>query len=66
MSAAVRLLSTTSVPLDGSEVDAILRDAARTMARHGWSASRIARQFGLSVATAQELVDEVRESVGKR
>ena len=66
MSAAVGLLSTASVPLDGSEVDAILRDAARTMARHGWSASRITRQFGLSLATAQQLVDEVLESAGPR
>jgi hypothetical protein len=66
MSAAVRLLPTVSVPLDAGEVDAILLDAARTMARHGWSASRIAGQFGLSLATSQQLVDEARESPGRR
>jgi hypothetical protein len=66
MSAAVRVLPTASVPLDGSEVNAILRDAARTMARHGWSASRIARQFGLPLATARQLVDVARESDAPR
>ena len=66
MPAAVRLLSTGSVPLDETEVDAILRDAARTMARHGWCASRIAGQFGLSLAMAQQVVDDVRESARQR
>jgi hypothetical protein len=64
MSAAVRPHPRPVVPLDAGEVDAILRDAARTMARHGWSASRIVRQFGLSLATAQQLVDEVWASGG--
>ena len=42
--------------IDDAEFDAILEQAADTLARHGWSAHRIAAQLGISVRAAERAV----------
>lgn len=64
MTAVVPLHRDRHAPIDPGEAGAILRDAARAMARRGWSAHRLARQFGLPLTAAQRLVEEA-SSVAK-